>query len=70
MRLILISFIFIVFDINVQSTPKAGLNLNVNEILRGRFKEGMEERKLFLEHQQTVDNHAGALAWISTVCCC
>ena len=25
-----------------------------------RFKEGIEERKLFLEHQQTVDPHARA----------
>ena len=25
-----------------------------------RFKEGIEERKLFLKHQQTVDPHARA----------
>ena len=30
-----------------------------------RFKEGIEKKNL--EHQQTVDIHAGALAWVSTV---
>ena len=33
---------------------KEGFYLNLSEILRARFKEGIEERKLFLEHHQTV----------------
>ena len=32
---------------------KVGVNANLDGILK-RFKEGIKERKLFLEHQQTV----------------
>ena len=35
--------------------------MNLSEVLRGLIKEGIEERKLFLEHHQTVDIHARAL---------
>ena len=38
---------------------KVGVKANLSEILRG-LKEGIEERKLFLEHHQTVDPNARA----------
>ena len=34
--------------------------MNLSEVFK-RFKEGVEARKLFLEHHQTVDIHARAL---------
>ena len=39
---------------------KVGVHPILSEILIERFKEGIEERKLFLKHQQTVDPHARA----------
>ena len=44
-----------------ESRLKAGINMKLSEVFLKRFKEGIEERKLFLEHQQTVEIHAIAL---------
>ena len=39
----------------IATKSKAGVNMNLSDVLR------IEERKLFLEHHQTVDIHARAL---------
>ena len=36
---------------------RRGLNVNLNKNLK-RFKDGIDEGKCFLEHQQTGDTHA------------
>ena len=38
---------------------RRGLNVNLNKNLK-RFKDGIDEGKCFLEHQQTGDTHARA----------
>ena len=48
---------------------KAGVNMNLSEVLRG-LKKGIEERKLFLEHHKIVDIHARALQVVRALFWC